>query len=39
MFILDPKQYIISATKTDRVITLHTLTLLKSFYMYHQDLF
>ena len=39
VFILDPKQYIISAIKTDKVSTKHPLTLLKSFQMHHKDLF
>ena len=39
IFILDPKQYIISAIKTDKVSIWHPLTLLKSFQMYHKDLF
>ena len=38
-FILDPKQYIISAIKTDNVSVLHPLTLLKSFQLYRKDLF
>ena len=37
IFVLDPRQYITSVIKRDN--DWHPLTLLKSFQMYHRDLF
>ena len=39
IFILDPRQYTTSGIKRGKVSIWHPLTLLKSFQMYHKDLF